>query len=253
VNGAPAGSITVLRCVVGSTSHGTNVEAQDDRDEMEIVVEPREYVVGLRQWETSVVRTKPDGVRSGPGDLDLVVHSLRKFARLAAKGNPTILIPLFATGKWVIHCGELGYRLKNNRWLFLSRAIGGAFLGYMRAQRERMAGERGGRHGAMRTELVEQYGFDTKYAGHVIRLGYQGVELLATGAMTMPMREHERRDVVDVRTGKWSLEKVLTVARELEQALLDEMATSPLPPEPDTAAIDRLLISIYEDAWRIAK
>ena len=80
----PEGSTIILRAIVGSTIHGTAVAAQDDRDEMAIAVEPPAFVLGLREWETTVHRTQPEGVRSGPGDLDLVVHSVRKYARLAA-------------------------------------------------------------------------------------------------------------------------------------------------------------------------
>jgi len=37
----------ILRGIVGSTSHGTAIEGQDDRDEMGVFVEPPEYVCGL--------------------------------------------------------------------------------------------------------------------------------------------------------------------------------------------------------------
>lgn len=247
--GAPAGSRVVLRCVVGSTSHGTNVAAQDDRDEMAIAVEPESHVLGLSQWETSVRRTQPEGVRSGPGDLDLVTHSLRKFARLASKGNPTILIPLFVTGGWVLYRDEIGEELVAKRHLFLSRLAGGAFLGYMDAQLARLRNESGGRHGKMRPELVERYGFDTKYAGHVVRLGMQGLELMNSGAMTMPMPEAQRDAVVAIRTGKWTYDQVLQYAADLRRELKDAIAASPLPEEPDRAGIDALLVKSYYHAW----
>ena len=32
-----------------------------------------------------------------------------------------------------------------------------------------------------RPELIAAHGYDTKYAGHVLRLGYQGIEFLETG------------------------------------------------------------------------
>jgi RNA repair pathway DNA polymerase beta family len=67
----PRGSMVILRAVVGSTVHGTNVSQQDDRDEMALAIEPMHYVIGMRHWETTVQRTQPDGVKSGPGDLDL--------------------------------------------------------------------------------------------------------------------------------------------------------------------------------------
>ena len=34
-------------------------------------------------------RTQPEGSRSGPGDTDRTLHSLRRFVRLAASGNPS--------------------------------------------------------------------------------------------------------------------------------------------------------------------
>ena len=89
---------TILRATVGSTLHGLHHGGQDDRDEMAIFVEPPEFLVGLAwrdrearagSFEHYVERTQPEGVRSGPGDLDLVAYSLRKWLRLALKGNPT--------------------------------------------------------------------------------------------------------------------------------------------------------------------
>src|SRR5205823_13381352 len=96
---------TILRATVGSTVHGLHHGGQDDRDEMAVFVEPPEYLLGLARargirggmygFEHVVARTQPEGVRSGPGDLDLVAYSLRKYIRLALKGHPTILLLLF--------------------------------------------------------------------------------------------------------------------------------------------------------------
>lgn len=251
VSGLPIGSTVILRTVVGSTVHGTSVAGTDDRDEMAIAIEPKEYVIGLSHWETTVQRTQPEGIKSGPGDLDLVIHSLRKYARLSARGNPTMLLPMFAPSTHVIVTSELGDELMRRRSMFISRQCGKAFLGYMQAQRERLSGDRGSRHGKPRTELVDAYGFDTKYAGHIIRLGYQGLELMETGHLSLPMRTNESGDVVDIRTGKWSLQKVLTLAGEMERALRDSLDTSPLPNEPDTKAINEFLSGAYLKAWGV--
>lgn len=240
---------TILRAVVGSTVHGTNVAQQDDRDEMAIAIEPMDYVIGMRHWETTVERTQPEGVKSGPGDLDLVIHSLRKYCRLAARGNPTILIPLFVPEESIISCDMIGKELRKRRSMFLSQECGKSFLGYMTAQKNRLEGTQGGRHGS-RPELVERYGFDTKYAGHVIRLGYQGVELMTTGHMTLPMSQEHRDDVLAVRTGGWTLDRVLNRAGELEHALRDSIETGPLPPHPDEDAINDFLVSAYYVGWR---
>src|SRR5919197_5787676 len=96
---------TILRATVGSTVHGLHHGGQDDRDEMAVFVEPPEYLIGLARargirgglygFEHFVERTQPEGARSGPGDLDLVAYSLRKYVRLALKGHPTVLLLLF--------------------------------------------------------------------------------------------------------------------------------------------------------------
>ena len=93
---------TILRATVGSTVHGLHHGGQDDRDEMAVFVEPPEYLLGLARargirgglygFEHYVERTQPEGMRSGPGDLDLVAYSVRKYVRLALKGHPTILL-----------------------------------------------------------------------------------------------------------------------------------------------------------------
>lgn len=246
----PEGSLIILRGVVGSTVHGTNVGAQDDRDEMALAIEPAHYVIGMRHWETTVQRTQPDGVKSGPGDLDLVIHSLRKYCRLAAKGNPTMQLPLFLPEDSIVECNELGRELIAKRSMFLSRECGKAFLGYMIAQKARLMGEQGGRHGS-RPELIEKYGFDTKYAGHIIRLGYQGVELMTTGHLSLPMSPQHREDVLAVRTGQWTFERTLSRAGELERDLRDSLDTGPLPDHPDEDAINAFLQDAYLRAWGV--
>jgi len=103
----------ILRVQVGSGVHGTSVSGQDDRDEMGICLEPAAFVTGLarvpngmrgrgapvpfEQYERHTVWDEPRGLanRSGAGDLDVIVYSARKWARLALAGNPTVLLILF--------------------------------------------------------------------------------------------------------------------------------------------------------------
>ena len=54
----------------------------------------------------------------------------------------------------------------------------------MQRQRERMIGTRG-QMNVTRPELISKYGYDTKYAGHLVRLGYQGIEVMLSGGLTL--------------------------------------------------------------------
>jgi predicted nucleotidyltransferase len=238
----------IIRSLVGSTIHGLELQGTDDRDEMGVCIEPAEYVVGLKHFETYVFRSKPEGVRSEAGDLDLVVHSLRKFARLALKGNPTVLLLLFVEPEQLIFRTPLGDELQALAPAFVSRQAGRAFLGYLTAQKERLLGERGQLR-VKRPQLVDEHGYDTKYAMHMLRLGYQGKEVLETGRISLPMREPERSRVLAVRRGEIEFNDVLTEIGELELDLADLVETSPLPPQPDRSAVDRFLVRAHLRHW----
>jgi hypothetical protein len=250
---------TILRATVGSTVHGLHHGGQDDRDEMAVFIEPPEYLIGLQlarkegvrnpfRFEHWVERTQPEGARSGPGDLDLVAYSLRKYVRLALKGHPTILLLLFVRPEFVQVETELGARLRELRPALLSQQAGRGYLGYLRGQRERLLGARGQKR-VNRPELVEAHGFDTKYAMHAARLGYQGVELLETGHLTLPMPEPERSRVMAIRTGERTFEEALAEIDHVELRLAQALERTPLPVQPDRAAVDRFLVGAYRRAW----
>ena len=86
---------------------------------MGVVVEGAGSVLGLDDhgFRTVMQRTQPEGARSGPDDTDRTLHSLRRFVRLAASGNPSILMALWAP---VLHSTPAGEEL---------RALADAFVG----------------------------------------------------------------------------------------------------------------------------
>jgi predicted nucleotidyltransferase len=241
---------TILRCQVGSGLHGTAVDGQDDRDEMGLCVEPPEYVAGLRRFEQYVFRTQPEGARSGPGDLDLIVYSLRKWMRLALTGNPTILLPLYVPDAEIVRITEAGHELRANAHRIVSRQAGLRFAGYLRTQRTRLL--EGGLK-VNRPELIEKYGFDTKYAMHMVRLGVQGVELLETGRLSLPIAEPWLTWLRDLRRGKHSQAEAIEVAAELEDRL-DRLVRggSALPEQPDREWANAWLVRAYQAEWQTA-
>ena len=100
-----------------------------------------------------------------------------------------------------------------------------------------------------RPELVEAHGFDTKYAMHAVRLGYQGIELLQTGRLTLPMPEPTRSRVMAVRLGERSFDEVLAEIDEVQRRLTAALAETALPEEPDRGAVDAFLVGAYRRAW----
>ncbi len=100
-----------------------------------------------------------------------------------------------------------------------------------------------------RPELVDAHGFDTKYAMHAARLGYQGLELLEKGHLTLPMPQPERSRVMAIRTGKRTFEETIAEIDRVEQRLSEALERTPLPTESDRPEVDRFLVHAYRRAW----
>ena len=113
----------------------------------------------------------------------------------------------------------------------------------------RRAGARGGAFRVNRPELIEAHGFDTKYAMHAARLGHQGPELLATGRLTLPLLEPARSEVMAIRLGERNLDEAVAEIERVEQRLAEAIEESPLPEEPDHAAVDAFLVDAYCRSW----
>src|SRR4029078_7385029 len=107
----------------------------------------------------------------------------------------------------------------------------------------------GGQKRVNRPELVAAQGFDTKYAMHAARLGYQGIALLETGRLTLPLPEPERSRVMAIRTGERTFEEALAEIDEVERRLADALERTELPPQPDKAAVDSFLVEACRRAW----
>jgi hypothetical protein len=255
----------ILRAQVGSGVHGTSISGQDDRDEMGICLEPPEYVTGLarvpaglhaetstvpfEQYQRHTVWDSPGGLgnRSGAGDLDVVIYSARKWARLALAGNPTVLLLLFVPDDEVVFRNDAGAELRANAGRFVSRLAARRFLGYLAAQRSAMTGEAGAH--TNRPELVAVHGYDTKYAMHALRLGVQGVELLSTGRITLPVPEPSRELLRTVRRGELSLPAVLDLIGDAERQLVSLQSTPAVRDEPDRCWVDEWLHRSYMAYW----
>jgi uncharacterized protein len=245
---------TILRCTAGSESTGTSVGG-NDRDELGVFIEPLSSAYGFSTVEqvvhrTAAERTGKHDEPSQPGDLDLTVYTLRKFLTLCLKGNPTVISLLFAPKEQCQVLTAEGKELQALAPHLIHKGTANAFLGYMKAQRERLMGERGGKD-VNRPELVKQYGYDTKYAAHVIRLGYQGIELMTTGKLTLPMEEVYRQTVISVRKGAYTLDGVIKLAHALENLLVAAKEKSTLPPQPNKAAVEEWMLSQYVNRWML--
>jgi hypothetical protein len=255
----------ILRVQVGSGVHGTSITGQDDRDEMGLCLEPPQFVTGLarvpngiggqgpsvrfEQYERHTAWDRPGALanRSGAGDLDVIIYSARKWARLALAGNPTVLLVLFVPDREVVFRDEAGAELAGNAHRFVSRLAADRYLGYLKAQKAAMTGQAGAH--TNRPELVAIHGYDTKYAMHALRLGLQGIELLTTGRITLPVPEPHRAYLRSIRRGERPLAEVLDAVSDAEARLAQLRGSPAIADQPDRHWVDDWLHRSYLNFW----
>ena len=136
--------------------------------------------------------------------------------------------------------------VKNKR-VFLSRACAKQFLGFADDQLQRMSGKKGRGKKGQRPESEEKYGYDVKAAMHTLRLLYECKELMSQGEISLP--RPERAFLVRVRTGKYSMDKVLAMAHELFSECEEAAKSSSLPEKVERTAVSSLLSNSYLKAW----
>lgn len=225
--------------LAGSRLYG--IDGPDsDYDYIGALVEPPEYVIGLRSHSG---QHGFEQHRFSGDNFEGQIYGLRKLVGMFASGDPTSLCTLFADP--IID--EFGLCTDEFRSMVLSAQSGKRFLKYMEAQRKSMINQRS--KTAQRQDLIDTFGFDTKFAGHLIRLGYQGHEFLSTGKLTLPMKSNERTVVKAIRHGLWSEDAVIDLAEFLFSGLETLLAQTSLPDQPDWEAINKWVIKQYEVLW----
>jgi predicted nucleotidyltransferase len=230
--------------VGGSELHGAKVHGTDDLDLYGVYIEPPELILGLESLPHYVWSTAGDDRRNGPNDVDVTLYSLRKWAGLACKGNPTALHFLFSPNAVK---SELWSDMVAHKHAFLVRSCAKQFLGFADDQVKRMTGKKGRGKKGQRPEIEVKFGYDVKAAMHTLRLLYECKEIVTTGNITLPRPERDL--LIRVRTGKFSMEKVLAIAQKLFAECEEAARNSCLPDKIDRSAVSKLLADCYRKAW----
>jgi len=238
----------ILGGYVGSISHGTYVSPKvhggiDDKDVMFVCVPPPAYYLGLMEYGSRGTKE----VKEAPWDI--VVYEARKAVRLLAQGNPNMLALLWLPRRSYVCVAPAGEILLNAREIFVGRHVYRAFVGYARAQLHRMThGAHLGYMGEKRKALVQQFGYDTKNASHLIRLLRMAVEFLKDGELFVE-RAQDATELIDIKMGRWTLDRVQVEADRLFALADGAYLASSLPAKPDSNRVSKLAEEIVASAW----
>lgn len=230
----------------GSRLHGAKLEGTDDTDWYGVYVEPPEKILGVDSYEHFVYITGGKEGGNTAADVDVTLYGLQKWARLACKGNPSVLHFLFAPA---VRLHVTWARILHQRSIFFAKQQVGQFIGYANAQMQRLLNKRS--KDVNRPFLEAQFGYDTKHAMHLIRLLEEAKEFLETGNIILP--RPNAKELIAIRKGKYRLHELIALANDLEAEALAAKEKSALPDKIDRKRISGLIAGVYQEFWEFQR
>lgn len=176
-------------------------------------------------------------------NYDITVYSIVKYFRLLMDCNPNIIDSLFVPRRCVLYSTQIGEMVRENRQLFLQKGVWPKFKGYAYSQLHKL---RTKQPEGDRKEATEKYGYDIKYAYHVVRLLNEVEQILHNGTLDL---EKNKEQLKEIRRGLWTLEQVETYFAQKELHLEELYLNSNLPIKPDEHKIRSLLLNCLEQHY----
>lgn len=172
---------------------------------------------------------------------DITIYNIVKFFTLAMENNPNIVDSLFTPQFCVLHATKVGQMVRERRKIFLHRGAWHKFKGYAYSQLHKMSNKK---PEGKRLETVEKYGYDVKFAYHVVRLLDEVEQILCEGDIDLQrMREYLKA----IRRGEVTEEDIRQFFARKEKWLEECYQDSCLPYSPDETKIKQLLIDCLEE------
>ena len=239
--------------IMGSVAYGVSNDSSDT-DVFGFCIPPKDYVFPHLRGE--VAGFTPPGPRfdqyqqhhikdvsaaGGKGkEYDFSIYSIVKYFRLCAENNPNIIDSLFVPRRCILHSTRIGDLLRDNRHIFLHKGAWPKFKGYAYGQMRKMHTKEA--HGK-RKQSVEAYGYDVKFAYHIVRLLNEVEQILVEGDLDL---ERNREQLKSIRSGRWTLQQIEDYFEQKENELEQYYLKSDLPHKPDMQKLQALLLECLE-------
>ena len=246
-------SNVMYETLMGSVAYGVSSDTSD-RDLYGFAIPPKDdlfpHLAGeipgfgeprkrFEQFQVTHVHD-PSGAGGKGIEYDLTIYGIVKYFSLCMECNPNMIDSLFTPAECVVHITTLGSMVREQRKLFLHKGCWPKFKGYAYAQLHKM---RSKEPIGKRRETIEQFGYDVKFAYHVVRLLGQCEQILLEQDLDLRRNREQlkairRGDVSQAELESWAASK----ENQLEQAYHD----SKLADAADQEQIRQLLLNCLE-------
>lgn len=153
--------------------------------------------------------------KSTKKEFDFAIYNITKYFRLCANGNPNMIDSLFVPERCISFSTSIGTLVRENRHLFLSKKCWHTFKGYAYSQIHKMKIKNPDPK-TKRYESIFKYGYDLKFAYHIVRLLNEIEMILTEHDLDL---ERNREQLKSIRRGEWKKEDVINYFTEKEKYL----------------------------------
>ncbi|GAF86624.1 unnamed protein product, partial [marine sediment metagenome] len=154
--------------------------------------------------------------------------------------NPNMIDSLYTPQRCVLHSTNIGNMVRDNRDMFLHKGCYHRFKGYAFSQIHKMDIKN---PTGKRKEIVDKYGYDTKYGYHLVRLLNECETILTEGTLDL---QRNREQLKSIRRGEWTIERIKNYFEDKERQLEELYNKSKLQHSPDEGKIKELLLNCLE-------
>ncbi len=241
--------------VAGSQSYGCARPEDSDLDIVGITIPPVEvvfphltgYIPGFGPKPPEFEQFQSHHVIPAhtKAKYDFAIYGMVKFFDLCMAANPNMVDYLFAPDRCVPYQTAVWDHLSQHRQQFLHKGAWSRFRGYAVSQIRKLEAGRD-RKNPVRQASIDTFGYDTKYAYHIVRLALECEQILATGNLIL---DRDAALYREIRAGEWSLSQVRSWFDRKVSELEVLYETSLLPAGPDVESIRRLLLECLEMHW----
>ena len=197
---------------------------------------------GFEQMQSHHILDK-DALGGQGKEYDLNIFNIVKFFQLCWENNPNMIDALYTPENMVVHCTNVGRMVRDNRKLFLSKLCWVKFRGYAHQQLKKMNDKN---PEGDRRKIIDKFGYDVKFAYHIIRLFDEVEQILTEGDIDL---QRAKEMMKAIRRGEWTAEEVRQWAMTKERALEKAYAECELPETPPEKPIKDLLFACIEDHY----
>ena len=253
LNGAPDwAKAPELEVIMGSFAYGVSGDASD-MDMYAVCIPPKNHVfphlngrvpgfgpqiTPWTNWQRHHIKTEEGSVNEK--EYDVTCYSITEFFRLAADNNPNIVDALFVPNRCVTEMTDIGKIMRDERQKFLHKGSYQKFKGYAYSQMKKIGEQK---PVGKRAVLVEQFGYDVKFAYHVVRLAQEAEMILNRGDLDI---EAGKEELKAIRRGEWTLVQLQEWFAKRVQMLDEIFLRSTLRDEVNWDELNRILMVCLE-------